>query len=109
MAKKVGVLVDLDYCVGCYACQSACQDYYELPVTETYMRCFIEKPDIVDGVTMMHMGPYPYDLEHCAYCLEQEGEAPCTKICIAKALHIGEPAEMEKLARESEGRTMLYQ
>ena len=49
MAKKIGVLVELDYCVGCSACQLACQDYYDLPVTETYMRVFLGKPDVVDG------------------------------------------------------------
>ena len=50
MAKKIGVLVELDYCVGCSACQLACQDYYQLPVTETYMRCFLGKTDVVEDV-----------------------------------------------------------
>jgi len=109
MAKKVGVLVDLDYCVGCYACQSACQDYYQLPVTETYMRVINNKPDIVDGEAQMFMAPFPYRLDKCAYCLEQEGEAPCGKICIGKALHVDEIEKLEKLANESDFRTLLYQ
>lgn len=109
MAKKIGVLVDLDYCVGCAACQLACQDYYQLPVTETYMRCFLGKPDIVDGKAEMFMSPYPYRLDRCAYCLEkEEGEAPCAAICIAKALHVGEIDEMEELARKSDWHTALY-
>ena len=62
MAKKIGVLVELDYCVGCSACQLACQDYYQLPVTETYMRCFLGKPDVVDGRHEMFMSPYAYRL-----------------------------------------------
>ena len=72
MAKKIGVLVELDYCVGCSACQLACQDYYQLPVTETYMRCFLGKPDVVDGRHEMFMSPYAYRLDKCANCLEKE-------------------------------------
>ena len=69
MAKKIGVLVELDYCVGCSACQLACQDYYDLPVTETYMRVFLGKPDVVDGRHEMFMSPYAYRLDKCANCL----------------------------------------
>lgn len=109
MAKKIGVLVDIDYCVGCSACQMACQNYYNLPVTETYMRMIIAKPDVVDGKHEMFMSPFPYRPDKCAYCLEkEEGNAPCASICIAKALHVGEVEELEKLADECGWRTALY-
>lgn len=109
MAKKVGVLVELDYCVGCSACQLSCQGYYDLPVTETYMRVFLSKPDVVDGHHEMFMSPYAYRLDKCAYCLEkEEGNAPCAAICISRALHVGELEEMKQLAAKTEGRLALY-
>lgn len=109
MAKKIGVLIDLEFCVGCYTCQSACQDYFDLPVEETYLRVFNHKPDIVDGVAKMFLAPYPYDLEKCAYCLDKEGTAPCVKTCIAKAIHIDDVDELRKLADSTDKRTMMYQ
>lgn len=109
MAKKIGVLVELDYCVGCAACQMACQNYYDLPVTDTYMRLFLGKPDVVDGRHEMFMSPYPYRLDKCAYCLEKEdGKAPCAAICISHALHVGEIEEINKLAETTEGHLAVY-
>lgn len=110
MAKEIGVLVELDYCVGCSACQMACQNYYELPVTQTYMRMFLGKPDVVDGRHEMFMSPYPYSLEHCANCMEKEnGEAPCAAICISKALHVDTVENIEKYRAETaDGRVAIY-
>jgi Fe-S-cluster-containing dehydrogenase component len=107
------MLIDLEFCVGCYACQTACQDYYELSVEETYLRCFgmkEHKCDIVDGNEMMFLAPYPYDLEKCAYCFEQEGGiAPCTPQCMAKAIHVDEIDKLRELADKSKWRTLIYQ
>lgn len=109
MAKKIGVLVELDYCVGCSACQLACQNYYDLPVTDTYMRVFLGKPDVIDGCHEMFMSPYPYRLDRCAYCLEkEEGNAPCAAICISRALHVDELDAINKLADETEGHLAVY-
>lgn len=110
MAKKIGVMVDLDFCVGCYTCQSCCQDYYKLSVEDTYLRVFNHKPDIIDGEARMFLAPYPYDLEKCAYCLEQEnGVAPCVATCIGKAIHVDEVDKLRELADKSDWRIMIYQ
>lgn len=109
MAKNAAVLIEFDYCVGCSQCQMACQNYYDLPVRETYMRMILQKPDIVDGKEEMFMCPYPYRLEKCAYCLEQEnGAAPCAGGCISKCLHVGEVEEIEALAKKLEGNTAMF-
>lgn len=109
MAKEAAVCIELDYCVGCSQCQLACQTYYNLPVTETYMRMIIQKPDVVDGRHEMFMCPYPYRLDKCKYCLEQEGEAVCQPGCISRALHVGTVEEMEEFARtQAKGRTALF-
>lgn len=109
MIENVGVLVELDYCVGCYACQSACQNYNDLPLKETYLRCLLEKPERVQGSMHCFMCPVPYDLNACAACIEREGgEAPCTKICIGHALHIGSADAITQQACEASGRIALF-
>lgn len=109
MAKKVGMLIDLEFCVGCYACQSCCQDYNELPVEETYLRVINTRPDEIDGKMYMYMTPVPYRLDQCAICLEKEGEAPCSKICIAKCLYVDEVSALYKVADTINRRCSVFQ
>ena len=109
MTQKIAAYVELDYCVGCYACQSACQNYNDLPVKETYLRCVLVKPEKVAGEMHCFMSPVPYDLAHCPECMEREGgEAPCQKICIGHALHFGPAEEVYRRAAEHKGRVALF-
>lgn len=107
--SSIGVMVELDYCVGCYACQSACQNYNDLPVKETYLRCILAKPEKTRGEMHCFMSPVPYDFTACERCIERNGgEAPCAKICIGKALHIGPVEDVIEQARQTESRVALY-
>lgn len=108
MKTDVAVLVELDYCVGCYACQSCCQDYHGLPVDETYLRVNLVKPEYVDGKPVYHMAPVPYNYEKCKQCLDEEGEAPCAKICIGRALHIDTTEKIMQMANELDSRIVIY-
>lgn len=106
---KTGMLVDLDYCVGCYACQSACQDYHGLPLGETYLKTLNTKPQEVDGELKMFMAPIPYKLEQCAACLKKEGVTPCQKICISRSLYVGSIEMLLDVAEKLGTRTVLFQ
>ena len=106
---KVGVLIDLDYCVGCYGCQSACNDYWHLPLGETYLKQYNAKPVMVDGDLKMHMCPIPYNLDKCAECVENEEVAPCQAICISKSIYVGTLEELDKKYKELGSRTALFQ
>lgn len=106
--KKIGMVVELDYCVGCYACQSACQDVNGLDVKETYLRCLVEKPESVEGEMYDFMAPVPYNLGKCAECIDRNGEAPCDLICIGKALHHGDAAALASLTDGRSGRLAVF-
>lgn len=108
MANKINCLVELDYCVGCYACQSACQGINELPVKETYLRTVLLKPEKTEGVMHCFMCPIPYELDKCSECIDREGESPCSKICIGKALHFGTEEEIAQAKKEASGRTVVF-
>jgi len=109
MEKQIGVLVELDYCVGCYTCQSACQNYNNLPLKETYLRCLIMKPEFVNGDYVSFMCPIPYNLEGCVICMEREGgAAPCTKTCIGRALHISDMEAIIEKSRNSRSKVAVF-
>ncbi|MGI6217332.1 MAG: hypothetical protein ACOYIK_06940 [Coriobacteriales bacterium] len=109
MNNDVAMLVELDYCVGCYACQSACQSENGLPVTETYLRCMLGKPERVDGIMTSFMCPVPYRLDKCAECIAAEGgEAPCSKICIGAALHFGTYEQIKEAKEKAQGHVAVF-
>lgn len=106
--SNIGVLVDLDYCVGCYACQSACIDYNKLDLGLTYLRQCNMKPEDVDGKLVMFMSPIPLKLEACAECVSKEPVAPCQAICISRSLFVGEVDELLEKAKELGTHTHLF-
>lgn len=100
MGHNTGVLVDLDFCVGCYACQSACSDHWDLPVGSTYLRVLNCKPEDIEGELKMFQCPIPYNLDRCRECAESGEATPCSKICIGKALTVGDADVLSKKASE---------
>ncbi len=75
--KKYGMLINLDRCIGCYACQVTCKAEYAIPLGT--FRCKVETH---------HSGCYP-DIRKfflprlCNHC----GNAPCIEECKEKALY----------------------
>ena len=75
--KRYGMLIDLDRCVGCYACQVTCKAEYDLPFATA--RCRVE--------TALS-GKYP-DVKKlflprlCNHC----DNAPCIEACEENALY----------------------
>ena len=109
MSEKVGVLVDLDLCVGCYACQSACNNHNHLKLGESYLKCIVDKPERVDGELKMFLCPIPLNLEKCAVCVEEAGVAPCTPICIGGALAVGPVEELMAQSLAAGRHSCLFQ
>ncbi|GHT78997.1 hypothetical protein FACS1894104_2980 [Actinomycetota bacterium] len=101
MAKNnTGLLVDLDFCVGCYACQSCCSEHWQLPVGSTYLRVLNCRPEEIDGKLQMFLCPIPLKLDYCAQCVDSEEGTPCTKICIGKAITIGDADALAAKAKD---------
>lgn len=109
-ASKIGFLVELDYCVGCYACQSACNLHWGLPVGSSYMKVVKREPEDIDGKLVLFSAPIPYKLEKCAECIENadDATAPCTQICMGKALKIGDVEAIRKVAESVDGPYVLF-
>lgn len=110
MSKK-GILVDMNYCTGCHACEVACKQEHGYPVgiggikiTEMIM----ESQDS-DRVTFDYV---PYFSHHCDMCASRiasgECDVPaCAKHCGTASIHYGEIDELSKKL-EDMPRGILY-
>jgi Fe-S-cluster-containing dehydrogenase component len=108
--SKIAMFVDLDRCVGCFACQNACKMVNNLPDGVVWLRVTPKehKPEVVDGELVMDRFPVPISLDKCAVCPDREnGNQPlCASVCMGKALWVGDAEKAFKLA--SKARAVVY-
>ena len=74
---KKSLLLDVDLCVGCFACEVACKQEHNLPVGRRWIRVVKEDPKKVGGKLFMHFVPV-----HCRHC----GKPPCIDVCPVGAI-----------------------
>lgn len=80
VAVKYGMIIDLDKCIGCYACQVSCQKEHNLSLKAERMKLHVQE-----------IGAYPnlkriFIPELCNHC-----ENPiCTEVCSKNALYLTE-------------------
>jgi len=89
----VGMLVDLDFCTGCFSCQTACREVDHYSYDETWMQVVRRGPVLVDGKLRLYHLLAP-SLDKCANCLEEDAAPLCAKVCMASALFV---APLEEL------------
>jgi len=105
---KQGLLIDYEYCTGCFACQVACnQEYHRengmlgIQVTEIVQT-------LPDGRPYLCFIPFPTELcSLCAPRTSQGLEPACVKHCMARCIKHG---PIEDLAQEmtKKGRMVLW-
>lgn len=77
MAKRYGMVLDLDRCIGCYTCNVACKMYYGTRPGVNY-----------NQVERVEWGEYPdakqrFKLTMCMHC----EDAPCVEACPTEATY----------------------
>lgn len=75
--NRKALLVDIDLCYGCLACEVACKQEHSLPVGVHWMRVHTVGPKRVDG--RLKMSFYPM---HCMHC----SQPPCVDACPEDAI-----------------------
>lgn len=75
---KLGMVIDLDRCIGCQTCANACKVQNNVPMGMLWNRVLTEGSEEIDGVS----GVYPhvkkkYIPVSCQHC----ENAPCVKVC----------------------------
>ncbi len=100
MAKKTeyGLLIDYEYCTGCYSCQVACAQEFKWPKGMGGIRVMeIEQQMPKDGVYLTYL-PFPTELcVLCGHRTKKGMEPACVKHCMAGCMKHG---KLEDLSRE---------
>lgn len=79
-AAKYGMIIDLDKCIGCYACQVSCRKEHNLPHGADRLKVHIQDVGMYPALTRLF---FPSLCNHC--------EKPtCTENCSCNALHYTE-------------------
>ncbi len=76
MSQK-GIFVDLEYCIGCQACEVACKQENDIPVGVKWINVVKVGPRMVGD--RLRMDFVPMRCKHCA-------KAPCIDSCPEKAI-----------------------
>ncbi|MDR1713631.1 MAG: hypothetical protein LBR39_05710 [Coriobacteriales bacterium] len=92
--KNISLVVDLDMCTGCFACQNACKLVNDLDVDVKWLKVTPEYlyPEKVGDKLYMDRFPVPVSLDCCESCPDRaDGSAPlCAKVCMGHALYVGD-------------------
>ena len=86
MAELSGIIVDLDLCVGCYACEVACKQENNVPIGTRWIKVVSVGPEKLDGKPRMDF--IPVMTEECTLCehrLLQNLEPRCVENCPTEA------------------------
>jgi Fe-S-cluster-containing dehydrogenase component len=93
-----GLLIDYEYCTGCYACQVACAQEYKWPAGMSGMKVI----EVVQSLPRdrAYLAYLPFPTELCTLCAgrTKKGLEPaCVKHCMAACIKYG---KLEELAQE---------
>ena len=100
MPKKpqYGLLIDYEYCTGCYACQVACAQEYRWPAGMAGIQVIEVVQKLPHDKAYLTYLPFPTEL--CVLCASRTRkglEPACVQHCMAACMKYG---PIEELARE---------
>ncbi len=111
--SRHGILVDYEYCSGCYTCEVACQSEHEMPLEQWGIRVMQNGPWPIKDAEGNETDHYVYDFvpnfsQLCDLCEDRvsKGKQPsCVHHCQAWCLKYG---TVEELSKELEKKPMQY-
>jgi Fe-S-cluster-containing dehydrogenase component len=95
---RYGLLIDYEYCTGCYACQVACAQEYGWPAGMSGMQVIEVVQELPKDKAYLAYLPFPTEL--CTLCparTKKGLEPACVKHCMAACMKYG---KIEELAQE---------
>jgi Fe-S-cluster-containing dehydrogenase component len=99
--KRHGLLIDYEYCTGCYACQVACCQEYGHEAGSSGMSVIEQVVKRRNGKPYLAFIPFPTEL--CILCnpRTKKGLQPaCAQHCMARVIKWGEVEELAKQMRQ---------
>jgi Fe-S-cluster-containing dehydrogenase component len=101
-----GLLVNLDRCTGCMACEAACKSVHNLPAGVSWLHVIRNRPEEVDGKLVMDHIPMPRSLKKCEECVSKETPPLCAKVCMGKALRVDKVEQLLSITKKR--RSVLF-
>lgn len=104
MSGSKGLVVNLDLCMGCFACEFACRQEHDLPEGVFGIAVQTMGPHEIDGELAMSFVPQTTD--YCDLCAERtaKGERPfCAQVCPTQALSFLGDKEILGLLKSGRG------
>lgn len=95
MANNKGLLIDYEYCTGCFACTVACcQEHgWQAPLSGIKVMEIVQ--DLPGGKAYLTFLPFPTEL--CVLCAKRTGnglEPACVKHCMSGCLVYGSVTDL---------------
>ena len=102
MTDSRGLVVNLDRCIGCYACEVACKQEHSLAVGEHGIQLHTMGPYEIDGQLAMDFLPLATDkCDLCADRVASGGRTFCAEVCPTQALSLRAAPEILRLLRSN--------
>ncbi|MEQ3362671.1 hypothetical protein [Raoultibacter massiliensis] len=86
--SNIAMLLNIDRCTGCFACQTACRSNNGFSYKEKWMEVVRRDPGYVDGKLRLYHLVAP-TIDKCVECYEKDPNPLCSKLCTTGALHVG--------------------
>ena len=99
MAKKPknGLLIDYEYCTGCFACQVACSQEHHWPAGMGGIQVMEIVQNLPKGKAYLNFLPFPTEL--CVLCAPRTKkglEPACVQHCMAGVITYGSLSDLAK-------------
>ena len=105
--EKNRILVDYEYCTGCYTCQVACEQEYKWPAGTGGIRVIEMVQRLPEGKAYLTYIPFPTELcTLCAHRTVKDLEPACVAHCMAGCMKYGPIEELAKEMRK--GRSVIW-
>jgi len=94
---EYGLLIDYEYCTGCYACQVACAQEYQWPAGMAGMQVLEVVQKLPHEKAYLAYIPVPTEL--CILCAPRTKkglEPACVKHCMARCMKYGRIKDLAK-------------
>jgi len=104
---RSGLLIEYEYCTGCYACEVACKQEHNYPIGIGGIKV---NEIITEGPDRIHIDYIPLLTRFCDLCVERvkKGEQPaCVKHCQAAIMWYGHVADLTKLMEDKPSSVIL--
>jgi Fe-S-cluster-containing dehydrogenase component len=102
-----GLLIEYEYCTGCYACEVACKQEHNYPAGTVGIKV---NEVVTEGPDKVHVDYIPYTTRFCDLCAERTkgGEPPaCVKHCQAICIMYGPITKLTKVM-EDKPRSVIF-